>query len=144
MCIRDRVYNYPGDITAIEADFNNETGNIAYRATFPNPEGVLRHGQTGNVLLDVELENALLIPQKAVFEVLDKQFVFVVDKDNKIITRDITVLSQMQDIFAIKSGLTVNDKILLEGIRKVRDGMTISPEYQEPTKVFESLKVYAE
>ncbi len=72
-----------GKIGAIEANFNNETGNIPFRADFPNPDGLLRHGQTGNVLIHRTLKNALVIPQRATFEILDKQYVYVVDKDER-------------------------------------------------------------
>ncbi len=60
-------------IETIEADFNNETGNIAFRATFPNPDGILRHGETGNILMPIPLKDALIIPQKATFEVLKRR-----------------------------------------------------------------------
>ena len=60
----NRLFEYEGKVTTIEADFNNETGNIAFRATFPNPKGLLRHGETGSVLINTPLKSALLIPQK--------------------------------------------------------------------------------
>ena len=59
----NKLFEYNGKVTAIEADFNSETGNIAFRATFPNPKGLLRHGETGNILVKKPLKNALLIPQ---------------------------------------------------------------------------------
>ena len=64
-----QVFDQTGTVETIEADFNNETGNLAFRATFPNPKGLLRHGETGKVLMEVPLENALLVPQKATFDV---------------------------------------------------------------------------
>ena len=74
----------PGKIGAIEAKFNNETGNIPFRADFPNPDGLLRHGQTGTVLIHRTLKNAIVIPQRATFEILDKRYVFVVGKDDVV------------------------------------------------------------
>jgi membrane fusion protein (multidrug efflux system) len=74
------LFEYPGVVTAIEADFNNETGNIAFRATFPNPKGLLRHGETGNIQMNIPLKNVIIIPQKATYEILEKKYVFVVDK----------------------------------------------------------------
>src|SRR5205814_3611527 len=71
-----------GKIGAIEANFNNETGNIPFRADFPNPKRLLRHGQTGTVLIHRTLKDAIIIPQRATFEVLDKQYVFVVGEDH--------------------------------------------------------------
>ena len=69
----NEVFNQTGVVQTIEADFNNETGNIAFRATFPNPEGLLRNGETGSVLMTVPLQHALIIPQKATFEILEKE-----------------------------------------------------------------------
>ena len=66
----------------VEGQFNNQTGNIAFRADFPNPDGVLRHGQTGTILIHRTLKNALVIPQRATFELLDKRYVWVVGEDD--------------------------------------------------------------
>jgi membrane fusion protein (multidrug efflux system) len=79
-----------GKIDTIEADFNNEIGNVAFRATFPNPERLLRHGETGTILLTKKYENALVIPQKATYEVLDKKFVYVVNEKNEVVSKQIT------------------------------------------------------
>lgn len=77
-------FPYPGSIGAIEADFNNETGNIAFRADFPNPNGLLRHGQTGTILISRVEKNAVVIPQRATYEILAKKYVYVVeDSDGK-------------------------------------------------------------
>jgi membrane fusion protein (multidrug efflux system) len=138
------VFNYPGLVQTIEADFNNETGNIAFRATFPNPKGLLRNGETGSVLMTVPLKHALLIPQKATFEVLEKKFVFVVDKKNVVHQREVRVASEMPDLFVVTGGLAAGDKILLEGIRKVKDGEKIGFEYQDPKQVMAHLKTYSE
>ena len=72
----------PARSVAIEGQFNNETGNIPFRADFPNPDGVLRHGQTGTILIHRTLKNALVIPQRATFELLDKRYVWVVGEDD--------------------------------------------------------------
>lgn len=141
----NQIFQYPGFVKAIEADFNNETGNIAFRATFPNPKGLLRHGETGNIIANAPYKNALIIPQKATFEILEKKYVFVVDKDNVIRQREITIAEEMPDIYILKDGLLATDKIVLEGIRKVRDGDKIGEfEFQDPKKVINNLKVYVE
>ncbi|MBT1706215.1 efflux RND transporter periplasmic adaptor subunit, partial [Chryseosolibacter indicus] len=84
-----KMFEYPGIVETIEADFDNETGNISFRATFPNPKGLLRHGETGNIQIKQPVKNALLIPQKATFEVLEKKYVYVIDKDNVVRSREI-------------------------------------------------------
>lgn len=140
----NQLFPFPGVIETIEADFNNETGNIAFRATFPNPDRLLRHSETGNIEMRVPFKNALVIPQKATFEILDKKYVFIVDKDNKVRSKEITIAAEMQDLYIVKDGLSVNDRILLEGLRKVRDNDKIAYHYQDPKKVISNLKVYVE
>jgi membrane fusion protein (multidrug efflux system) len=141
----NQLFEYPGYVKAIEADFNNETGNIAFRATFPNPKGLLRHGETGNVLAIAPYKNALIIPQKATFEILEKKYVFVVGKDNVIQQREITIAEEMPDIYIIKDGISANDKIVLEGIRKVKNQDKIGEyTYADPKAVVNNLKVYVE
>jgi membrane fusion protein, multidrug efflux system len=141
----NEMFEFPGVVKTIEADFNNETGNIAFRATFPNPKGLLRHGETGNVIATTRLRDALIIPQKATFEVLEKRYVFVVDEQNVVHQREISVAAELPDLYIISSGVNATDKIVLEGIRKVRDNNKItSYEYQEPKEVLAHLKVYVE
>ena len=144
MMANNKVFNHAGVVETIEADFNNQTGNIAFRATFPNPESLLRHGETGNVRMVVPFKNALLIPQKATFEILDKKFVFVVDKNNVARSREITIEAELPDLYIVKSGLAENDKILLEGLQKIRDNDKIKYRYADPKQVLTTLKVYTE
>lgn len=157
-----------GSIGAIEADFNNETGNIAFRADFPNPEGLLRHGQTGTVLLSRSI-NAVVIPQRATFEILAKKYAYVVsDEDAEdhhssgddeqtttensehqgthgvVRQREITIQSEQDDIYLIKDGLDVHDRIVLEGIRQVRDGDKVDFEFLAAEEVLGNLKQHAE
>jgi len=139
------LFDFSGIVQTIEADFNNETGNIAFRATFPNPKGLLRHGETGNVQMTVPLKNTLIIPQKATFEILEKKYVFVVDKDKTVHQREITIAAEMPDLYVIKEGLAENDRIVLEGIRKVKENDKLEEyEYLDPKVVIPHLKVYVE
>jgi len=139
-----QLFEYPGIVETIQADFNNETGNIAFRATFPNPKSLLRHGQTGNIQSSIHLKDALLIPQKATFEVLEKKYVFVVDKDKTIHTREITIGAVMPDLYVITDGLVENEQILIEGIRKVKENEKIDFNFEDPQSVIAHLKVYSE
>lgn len=139
-----KIFKHHGIIETIEADFNNETGNIAFRATFPNPKGLLRHGETGSVLMNARLENALLIPQKSTFEILDKRYVFVIDKDNIVRSRHITIAAELPHIYAVNGGLEETDRILLEGLRLVQEGEEIHVEFVKPDSVLTKLDLYAE
>lgn len=140
----NQVFKHPGIVETIESEFNNETGNIAFRATFPNPEGLLRHGETGNILMKEYLKDALIIPQKATVEVMDKKYVYVVDKNNTVQLRPITIAAEMPDLFVVQDGLADNEKILLEGVRKVKNNDKISFEFEEPKNVIAHLKLPTE
>jgi membrane fusion protein (multidrug efflux system) len=137
-------FPHAGKIGAIEAQFNNETGNIAFRADFPNPDRLLRHGQTGTVLITRALKSAIVIPQRATFEILDKLYVFVVGKDDVVHQRGIVVQHEMDDIFVIEKGLDVNDRIVLEGVRQVRDGEKVEYEFRKPEEALANQKYHAE
>ncbi|MEK9825023.1 MAG: efflux RND transporter periplasmic adaptor subunit, partial [Methylotenera sp.] len=126
-----------------QADFDNKTGNIEFRATFPNPERILRHGGTGNILMTVPYKNAMIIPQKATFEILDKSYVYVVDKDNKLQQKLITIAAELPHLFIV-NGLQDTDKVLLEGLRKVHNGQQIAVNFKSPEKVISELKFHAE
>jgi membrane fusion protein (multidrug efflux system) len=130
-----KTFKNKGTIETIEADFNRETGNIAFRATFPNENKILRHGETGNILLPTEIKDALFIPQKATFEVLDRKYVFVIDKDDRVTQREITVEREIPHLYAVNKGLSVNDKILVEGLRKVKKDQKIKYELIDQKRV---------
>lgn len=136
-------FKYPGRIGAIEAKFNNETGNIPFRADFPNPDRLLRHGQTGTVLIHRTQKNAVVIPQRATFEVLDKRYVWVVGEDHVVHQRLITVQHELEDVFVV-GGLSEKDKIVLDGVRQVRDGEKTEYEFQKPEEVLAHQKFHAE
>ncbi len=144
MMANSEVFGHDGFVKTIEADFDNETGNIAFRATFPNPEGLLRHGETGNILIRKPFPHALIIPQKATMEIMDKKYVYVVDKANKVELRLINIAAELPDLFIIKDGLAAGDKILLEGVRKVKNGDKIAFDYHEPRAVIAGLKLPTE
>lgn len=133
-----------GNTVTIEGKFNNVTGNISFRADFPNPDRLLRHGQTGTVLIHRMLKDAIVIPQRATFEILDKQYVWVVGKNNVVHQREISVQHVLEDVFVIEKGLDVNDKIVLEGGRQVRDGDTIEYDYRKPEVALANQKFHAE
>ncbi len=137
-------YKYPGQIDTIEADFDNETGNIPFRATFPNPELLLRHGETGNILLTKTLDNALVIPQKATFEVVDKRYVYVVNDQGIVDSREIVVDKEVPHLFVIKSGISDQDTILIEGIGKLTKGEVVQTKLLAKAEVLQGLELKAE
>ncbi|WP_111308912.1 efflux RND transporter periplasmic adaptor subunit [Confluentibacter sediminis] len=140
----NKRFNQKGIVETIEGEFNSETGNIAFRATFPNPDGILRHGETGSVLMNVPFKDVIIIPQKATFEILDKTYVFVIGKDNVVKQREITIGAELPHLYIVSKGLTEEDTILLEGIRMVKNNEKIRTKFLEPNKVLSDLDLYAE
>lgn len=139
-----QTFDQPGTIQTIVADFNNETGTIAFRAGFANPNALLRHGETGTILMSHTIENALILPQKAVFNILDKKFVFVIDEHNVVHSREITVGESLPHLYVVASGLDVSDRVLLDGLRRVRDGDHVVPNMRPMAEVVPELDVPAQ
>ena len=92
----------------------------------------------------IPLENALLIPQKATFEVLDKKYCYVIDDEGVVHSRQITIAEEMPHLYAVSDGLSTDDKILLEGLRLVREHDKVEYEVEDPNKAMAELALYAE
>jgi membrane fusion protein (multidrug efflux system) len=120
-------FPYNGRIETAESEIDRGTGNIAFRARFRNPDQILRHGASGKILLREELNGALVIPQKSTFEIQDKTFVFVLDSSDRVRTRNITTRLRLPHLYVVQSGLGTEDRVLLEGIQVVKEGMRIAP-----------------
>ncbi len=135
---------YKGDVETVESEFDSETGNIAFRARFPNPNKLLRNGETGKIRMTIPLQDALIIPQKATYEIQDKMYVYIVDKNNVVRSRNITIQGELPDLYVVGSGLTVGDRILLEGVQKVKEDDKVKGYYQAPADVIAHLQLKAE
>ena len=136
-----QTHKYKGTVETVEGEFDNETGNIAFRAKFPNPDLVLKHGETGKVQMKVPVRNALIIPQKATYEIQDKIYVYVLDQNNVVRSKNITIKNTLPDLYIVGSGLSENDKILLEGVQNVKEDDKISYSYADPKNVISTLQL---
>lgn len=123
-----RMYSEKGKIETISEVIEQSTGAVSVRATFNNPRRLLRSGGTGSVILPSELNNALVVPQKATYELQDKRFVFVVGEDSKVKNTEVEIF-KLDDgkSFVVTSGLNPGDKIVVEGVGTLRDGTLINP-----------------
>ena len=144
MLANGETFPEAGKIGAIEADFNNENGNIKFRADFPNPNGLLRHGQTGTIKIRRPLKDVLVIPQRATFEILDKLYVWVVGEDSVVHQTLITIKYELDDIYVVDSGLKVTDKFVLEGVREVEEGRKVEYSFIAPEEALKHQKYHAE
>ncbi|WP_421943154.1 efflux RND transporter periplasmic adaptor subunit [Pedobacter sp.] len=140
----NQLLSSKGKVEVIESEFDSETGNIAFRAKFPNPNQLLRNGETGKIQMVVPLKNALIIPQKATYELQDKRFVFVIDSKNIVRSREIGIGGELPDIYIVSKGLSAGDKILLEGVQKVKDDDKIKFTFVAPKEALQQLQLKAE
>jgi membrane fusion protein (multidrug efflux system) len=128
-----KKYDHIGQLAAIGANFNTETGTVSFRADFANPDHLLQHGQTATLLIGRIQHHAIVIPHKATFEISDDRYVFVVDKDDVARRRKIVIDDETDDLYVIKEGLQVDEKIIVDGVLHVHDGEKV--EYSDqPSK----------
>jgi membrane fusion protein (multidrug efflux system) len=127
------VYPQPGRLTTIDRAVNPTTGTLGVQMLFANPGSVLRPGQYGRarVLVDTKA-NALLVPQRAVQELQNLHSVAVVDAENKVGFRNVTVGPRVDTLWVIEKGLKPGDEVVTEGLQTLADGMTVRATPAEP------------
>jgi membrane fusion protein, multidrug efflux system len=120
------VFPNKGRITFTTADYNQQTGTFLLRATFPNPEGILRPGQFVRTRVSgATRPNAIIVPQKAVLQGAQGHFVIIVDKDNKAQIRPVEVGSWNGDNWFITRGLAAGDTVVTDGVMKLAPGAPV-------------------
>lgn len=122
-------YSHAGKIETMEGEFERSTGSIAFRASFPNPSKLLKHGASGKVMLTAAVPKALMIPQRSVFEIQDKNYVFVVNDDNTVRMKSFVPDTRVEDFILVKEGLSDKDMIVYEGVQNIREGNRVVPRY---------------
>lgn len=122
------VYPSKGKVDMINGQFDKNTGAITFRASFPNPNGNLRSGNTGKLRLGLNHSNAILVPQSATVEMQGKVFVFLVDKNNKVTKTPLDVMGKSGTNYLVKQGLNQGDQIVLSGLDKLQEGQIIHPQ----------------
>jgi RND family efflux transporter MFP subunit len=130
-----QIHPFKGRIETWESVISKSTGNIAFRASFPNPDHLLKHGSSGKVIVQSELKNALVIPQKCTFEVQHKTCVYMLNADNSIQLRSINTKLRLPNHYVIDSGLLPTDRIIFEGIQVVKEGDVIAPDFKALAEV---------
>lgn len=122
------VYSEAGELDFADRSLNPATSTLTLRAVFPNPSGLLRPGLNTRVrfIRDVS-RDALLIPQKAVTELLGKQFVAVVGAGDKVEQRPIRTGARIGDLWLVESGLKAGERIVVEGVQKAQPGTVVKP-----------------
>ncbi|MBB5437681.1 MULTISPECIES: efflux RND transporter periplasmic adaptor subunit [Pedobacter] len=121
-------YARSGKIDVIDGQFDKTTGAITVRAKFPNPDGLLRSGNTGKIRLSLQHNNALVVPQVATIEVQDKVFVFALADSNKVKKQAITIIGKAGNNYLVKDGIKAGDQIVLSGLDRLQEGVVIAPQ----------------
>lgn len=119
-------YPYKGVIETTESEFDKNTGNIAFRARFPNPQRLLKHGGSGKITLDNTISEGIHIPQRSTFEVQDKLYVYVLDAQNVLEQRSLRPVLRVPHYYIVDTGIAPDDKILFEGVQSVKAGQKIA------------------
>jgi len=119
-------FSQKGKIDAVEGQFDKNTGSITLRARFENPNGELRTGNTGKIVINEEVENVLLVPVSATTAVQDKIFAFTIDKEGKAVQTPIEVSGKQGGNYFVRSGLQSGDQIITNGLNFLQNGMPVT------------------
>ena len=130
------VFDQKGIVETLEGEFESGTGSIAFRAKFKNPNKLLKHNASGKIRLNRLREDVFLIPQKACFEIQEKTFIFTVLPDNSVKSKSFVPLRRYEDYYVVEGQFTQNEKVVFEGIQKLKDGMIIKETEVIPTPKF--------
>ncbi|CAM4146593.1 efflux RND transporter periplasmic adaptor subunit [Cytophagaceae bacterium 50C-KIRBA] len=134
------LYPHAGKVETIEGEFDKNTGSIAFRARFDNPEKLLKHGSSGKIQMPKKVTNYWVIPQKAVFEIQEKNYVFVKDKDGIVKMKSLLPEFRMPHFFLVKSGFSKSDTVLIEGIQLVKQGQKIRTVFKPMRQIIQQAK----
>jgi membrane fusion protein (multidrug efflux system) len=134
------TYPEKGVVETIEGEFDKNTGNIAFRARFANPAKLLRHGASGKVQLPKKVSGYWAIPQKSVFEIQEKSYVFVKTPSGEVKMKNITPDLRIPHFYLVKNGFSTQDTVLVEGIQLVKQGQKIKSTFKPMRQLFVDYK----
>lgn len=122
------IYGEKGKVELVEGSFNKDMGSINFRAVFPNPNGMLRSGNTGKIRLPRQAIHGVLVPVNATFELQDKTFAFLLSDSNKVESVPIKIAAKKGNFYVLETGLKAGDKIVYSGLDRLQNGAKIAPE----------------
>jgi len=121
------LYPHEGNAEFAESEFAQNTGSLSLKARFPNPNGFLKHGASGKISVPTETGELLAVHQKSVFEIQDRTYVYVLQKNNTIKMTPFQAGQRVGHFYTVLDGLSTNDKVVFEGSQNLRDGLTVIP-----------------
>jgi len=123
------TYDMKGSVTEVNRGVNDNTGTLTIKATFDNPNRKLLPGMFAHIQAEGGIrENALLIPQRAVTELLYKKFVYIVGNDNKVTMKEVELGPVVGRLVMVNGGLNGDENLVVEGTSKVKQGSTVNPQ----------------
>lgn len=123
------VFSQKGEIETASGLINTQTGSVSVRATFPNPGNLIRSGSSGSVRIPTTVDSAILIPQKSTYEIQGKKFAYLLSDSGTVNSVEIkTMQNSGGQFFVVTAGLKPGDKIVLEGVATLREGLEIKPD----------------
>ena len=121
-------YNHKGKIDLVNGQFDKSTGSITLRATFPNPDKLLRSGNTGKLRMEEHMDSVLLVPISATIDQQDKIFVYLLGDSNLVKRQTITVAGKADTRYIVTEGLKQGDRIVTAGMGTLTEGTKITPQ----------------
>lgn len=121
------MYKYSGTIQTMASSVENNTGQIAVRAVFPNPERILKHGASAKVVLPIKLSQALVVPNKSVLDIQSKKYVYLLQADGSVKMHPFSYRYRYLDYFIVDAGLKLGDSIIYEGLHQIKADTKVLP-----------------
>lgn len=138
----DKLYNHKGNLELASGLINTSTGSAYFRAEFPNPQQILRSGGSGNVLIPIHLDSAIVIPKSATYEIQKKRFVYTATDSNTVESTEIQILPQSSKrLFVVTDGLDAGTTIITAGLGTLRDGAKIKPQPIDADSLYRVLSI---
>lgn len=123
------IYPQKGKVETVSGQFSNTMGAISFRASFKNEDGLLRSGNTGRIRIPRQIDSALVVPKESTFELQDKVFVFLLADSNKVAGAPLSIAGTSGNYYLVNpQGVKAGDKVVYNGVDRLRDGMVIIPE----------------
>lgn len=136
------IHEVSGFIETMDGQIDEQTGNLAFRARFKNPQQLLKHGSSGKVRIAKKFKKVLVIPQKSTIDIQDRTYVYVVNSSGKVQIRPITIAYRLPHLYVISKGITAKEEFVYEGLQSVNDGMLIRKEAVPIKKILRDLSKF--
>jgi membrane fusion protein (multidrug efflux system) len=133
------IYAAKGRIELMEGQFDRNIGAITFRATFPNNEGLLRSGITGQVRIPQINSSVLSVPQTSTYEIQDRIFVFAVGDSNKVVSKQLHIVGKTTNYYLVDKGVQAGEKIVFAGMDRLQDGAVITPQVLSADSVLKTM-----